>query len=102
MPARYNHAHVPRLPKPFTVLKRGRVSLRFFHGDALEILGLLPKGSVDDVISGLYGTLISDKTAKQRRNALSQTLRVTLITRNTSYVSGSPFNETFNSFTKSI
>ena len=42
---------MPRLPKPFKVLKRGRVSLRFFHGDALEILSLLPKASVDAVVT---------------------------------------------------
>ena len=40
-----------RLPKPFKVLKRGRVSLRFFHGDALDILGRLPEASIDAVVT---------------------------------------------------
>ena len=42
---------MPRLPKPFKVLTRGRVSLRFFHGDAVEILNLLPPASVDAVVT---------------------------------------------------
>ena len=40
-----------RLPKPFKVLERGRISLRFFHGDALDILGRLPDSSVDAVVT---------------------------------------------------
>lgn len=41
----------PRLPKPFADLRRGRQRLRFFHGDALDILGRLPASSVDAVIT---------------------------------------------------
>jgi site-specific DNA-methyltransferase (adenine-specific) len=43
---------VPRaLPKPYAVLERGRIRLRFFHGDAVEILKAFPAGSVDTVVT---------------------------------------------------
>lgn len=41
----------PRLPKPFADLRRGRQRLRFFHGDALDILGRLSPASVDAVVT---------------------------------------------------
>jgi site-specific DNA-methyltransferase (adenine-specific) len=42
---------VPRLPKPYKVLERGRLRLRFFHGDALDIFSRLTSGSVDAVVT---------------------------------------------------
>jgi site-specific DNA-methyltransferase (adenine-specific) len=42
---------VPRLPKPYKVLERGRLRLRFFHGDALDVFGRLTSGSVDAVVT---------------------------------------------------
>jgi len=41
----------PRLPKPFADLRHGRQRLRFYHGDALEILGRLTPASVDAVVT---------------------------------------------------
>jgi len=39
---------VPRaLPKPYAELERGRIRLRFFHSDAIEILEALAPASVD-------------------------------------------------------
>jgi site-specific DNA-methyltransferase (adenine-specific) len=43
---------VPRaLPRPYAELTRGRTRLRFFHGDAIEILSALRAGSVDAVVT---------------------------------------------------
>jgi site-specific DNA-methyltransferase (adenine-specific) len=43
---------VPRaLPKPYAELERGRTRLRFFHGDAIEILNALAPASVDAVVT---------------------------------------------------
>jgi site-specific DNA-methyltransferase (adenine-specific) len=38
-------------PKPYAELERGRTRLRFFHGDAIEILNTLGAGSVDAVVT---------------------------------------------------
>jgi site-specific DNA-methyltransferase (adenine-specific) len=40
-----------RLPKPYADLGRGRTRLRFFHGDAVQILSALDAGSVDAVVT---------------------------------------------------
>ena len=40
-----------RLPKPFADLRRGPQRLRFFHGDALDILGRFAPTSVDAVVT---------------------------------------------------
>jgi site-specific DNA-methyltransferase (adenine-specific) len=43
---------VPRaLPKPYAELERGRFRLRFFHGDAIEILGRLAAASVNAIVT---------------------------------------------------
>ena len=43
---------VPRaLPKPYADVGRGRSRLRFFHGDAVEILGALKTASVDAIVT---------------------------------------------------
>jgi site-specific DNA-methyltransferase (adenine-specific) len=43
---------VPRaLPKPFAELARGQSRLRFFHGDAIEILKALPAASINAVVT---------------------------------------------------
>jgi len=43
---------VPRaLPKPYAVLTRGRTRLRFFHGDAIDILNRLGAGSIDAIVT---------------------------------------------------
>jgi site-specific DNA-methyltransferase (adenine-specific) len=43
---------VPRaLPKPYAELERGRIRLRFFHGDAIEILKALAPASVGAVVT---------------------------------------------------
>ena len=43
---------MPRaLPKPYAELERGRIRLRFFHGDAIEILEALPPASVDAIVT---------------------------------------------------
>src|SRR6185436_7614994 len=42
---------VPRPPKPFAELARGRTRLRFFHGDAIETLNALGAGSVDAIVT---------------------------------------------------
>jgi len=43
---------VPRaLPKPYAELERGRIRLRFFHGDAIEILEALAPASVDAFVT---------------------------------------------------
>jgi len=39
------------LPKPYAVLGRGRTRLRFFHGDALQLLPTLRRGSVDAIVT---------------------------------------------------
>lgn len=39
------------LPKPYAVLERGRTRLRFFHGDAIDILNRLDARSVDAVVT---------------------------------------------------
>ena len=40
-----------RLPKPYADLRRGRSRLRFFHGDAIQILGALTAGCVDAIVT---------------------------------------------------
>ena len=42
---------MPRAPKPYAELERGRTRLRFFHGDAIETLNALGAGSVDAVVT---------------------------------------------------
>ena len=43
---------VPRaLPKPYAEIERGRIRLRFFHGDAIDTLNALGAGSVDAVVT---------------------------------------------------
>jgi site-specific DNA-methyltransferase (adenine-specific) len=43
---------VPRaLPKPYAEIERGRTRLRFFHGDAIDILNALGAGSIDAVVT---------------------------------------------------
>jgi site-specific DNA-methyltransferase (adenine-specific) len=43
---------VPRaLPKPYAELERGRTRLRFYHGDAIDILNRLGAGSVDAIVT---------------------------------------------------
>ena len=43
---------MPRaLPKPYADVGRGRSRLRFFHGDAVEILGALKTASVDAIVT---------------------------------------------------
>src|SRR5512140_3757169 len=39
------------LPKPHTVLQVGRATLRFFHGDCLEILAALQPASVSAIVT---------------------------------------------------
>ena len=41
----------PALPNPTPTSRRGRSRLRFFHGDAIEILNALGAGSVDAVVT---------------------------------------------------
>ena len=43
---------MPRaLPKPYAEIERGRTRLRFFHGDAIDILNALGAGSIDAVVT---------------------------------------------------
>ena len=43
---------MPRaLPKPYADVRRGRSRLRFFHGDAVDILGALKTASVDAIVT---------------------------------------------------
>jgi len=42
---------VPRRPSLHTTLEAGRSSLRFFHGDCLEVLHGLPPGSIDVIVT---------------------------------------------------
>jgi site-specific DNA-methyltransferase (adenine-specific) len=43
---------VPRaLPKPYADLRRGRLRLQFFHGDAIQILNTFKPGSADVVVT---------------------------------------------------
>ena len=43
---------MPRaLPKPYAVLGRGQSRLRFYHGDAIDILSRLDAGSIDAVVT---------------------------------------------------
>ena len=42
---------MPRAPKPYAELERGRTRLRFFHGDAIETLNALDAGSIDAVVT---------------------------------------------------
>jgi site-specific DNA-methyltransferase (adenine-specific) len=43
---------VPRaLPRPYADLRRGRLRLQFFHGDAVHILGTLKTGSVGAIVT---------------------------------------------------
>lgn len=39
------------LPEPHRVVRNGRATLRFFRGDALDLLNLLPGGSVDAIVT---------------------------------------------------
>lgn len=40
-----------RLPKPFAQIHHGEATFRFFHGDAVELLRLLPPASVDALVT---------------------------------------------------
>ena len=43
---------MPRaLPKPYAELTRGRTRLRFFHGDAVDILKQFPSASIDVIVT---------------------------------------------------
>jgi len=42
---------VPRAPKPYAELERGRTRLRFFHGDAIDTLKALGAGSIDAIVT---------------------------------------------------
>jgi site-specific DNA-methyltransferase (adenine-specific) len=43
---------VPRaLPKPYAEIERGRLRLRFFHGDAIEVLNGLAAASIDTIVT---------------------------------------------------
>ncbi|MEW6320239.1 MAG: site-specific DNA-methyltransferase [Acidobacteriota bacterium] len=42
---------MPRLPRPFRQLRRGSQVLRFYLGDCIDLLGLLPRASVDVVVT---------------------------------------------------
>ena len=43
---------MPRaLPKPYAELERGRSRLRFFHGDAIDILKAFAAGSIDIIVT---------------------------------------------------
>jgi site-specific DNA-methyltransferase (adenine-specific) len=42
---------VPRLPKPYAVLRHGPAHLRFYLGDSVELLKTLPKGSIDAIVT---------------------------------------------------
>src|SRR5690242_10478465 len=42
---------VPRSPKPYAELERGRIKLRFFHGDAIETLNSLGAASIDAIVT---------------------------------------------------
>ena len=43
---------MPRaLPKPYADIERGRMRLRFFHGDAVEILKTFGAGAIDAVVT---------------------------------------------------
>ena len=44
-------ATVPRPPKPYAELERGRTRLRFFHGDAIQTLNALGAGSIDAIVT---------------------------------------------------
>jgi site-specific DNA-methyltransferase (adenine-specific) len=40
-----------RLPKPYADLRRGRLRLQFFHGDAVQILSTLKPGSIGAIVT---------------------------------------------------
>ena len=42
---------MPRAPKPYAELERGRTRLRFFHGDAIDTLETLGAGSIDAIVT---------------------------------------------------
>lgn len=42
---------MPRLPPPHSVVKLGRSTLRFYLGDCLDVLGALPAGSLDAIVT---------------------------------------------------
>ena len=42
---------MPRLPKPYAEIRRGRSRLRFFHGDSVEIFTALKAASIDAVVT---------------------------------------------------
>jgi hypothetical protein len=42
---------VPRAPRPYAELERGRTRLRFFHGDAIDTLKALGAGSIDAIVT---------------------------------------------------
>lgn len=49
---RYNPARVTaRPPRPYDTVQAGRATIKFFLGDCLDVLGTLPAGSVDVVIT---------------------------------------------------
>jgi site-specific DNA-methyltransferase (adenine-specific) len=42
---------VDQLPQPHTTFDSGRSTLRFYHGDCLDILNRLPAGSLDSIVT---------------------------------------------------
>ena len=43
---------MPRaLPKPYAEIDRGRTRLRFFHGDAIDVMQAFGAGSIDAVVT---------------------------------------------------
>jgi site-specific DNA-methyltransferase (adenine-specific) len=42
---------VDRLPQPHTIFEAGRSTLRFYLGDCVELLGCLPAGSLDSIVT---------------------------------------------------
>ena len=42
---------VPRFPEPYSTFKAGRATFRFYLGDCLDILGRLPAGSLDTIVT---------------------------------------------------
>jgi site-specific DNA-methyltransferase (adenine-specific) len=42
---------VPRFPKAHTTLRARGTTLRFYHGDCLDVLGRVPRGAVDAMVT---------------------------------------------------
>lgn len=51
MPARYNPSLPSRFPRPYTQLGEGPAALRFYLGDAVDVLGTLPPASIDAIVT---------------------------------------------------